>query len=63
MAIFGKFLTLKANISKTIKDIRKTMRNFFDNIVGNYYVEVNRIKILEDIKFFVIKNSFYRKGQ
>ena len=48
MAILGEFFSLKANIPKTLKDIKKPMRNFLDNIVGSilWKFEVNWIKIV-----------------
>ena len=65
MAILGKFFSLKANISKTIKDIQKSICNFLDNNVGSilWKFEVNRIKIVGGDPFFVIENRFYGNAQ
>ena len=65
MAIFGKFLSLEANISKTINYIPKPMRKFFDNIVETilWKFEVNRMKIVGEEAFYVIENRFYRREQ
>ena len=65
MAIFGKFLILKANISKAIKDIRKSICNFLDNSVGSilWKFEVNRIKIVGGDPFFVIEHRCYGNAQ